>query len=90
MSPQCKELVIPPKERKTVRTLMRDDCRWPIGDPQHADFHFCGKQKRAGSSYCDFHARRGFQPSQPRRHYQSGLPGRASPAVALKALELAK
>lgn len=66
--PQSKEPVIPVSERKTVRTLKMNDCRWPIGDPQRPDFHFCGKPKAAGFSYCDFHVRRGFQPNQPRRH----------------------
>ena len=32
-----------------------------------ADFHFCGKNKVPGLPYCEFHARRAFQPPQPRR-----------------------
>lgn len=54
------ELVIPLAERKTIATLERHDCRWPIGDPQAKDFHFCGKTKIPGLSYCEFHARRAF------------------------------
>jgi GcrA cell cycle regulator len=65
--PPVEELVIPEKERKFVTTLLESDCRWPIGDPQHADFHFCGKKKVNGLPYCEFHARRAFQPPQPRR-----------------------
>jgi GcrA cell cycle regulator len=61
------ELVIPEKERKFIATLNESDCRWPIGDPQHADFHFCGKSKVTGLPYCEFHARRAFQPPQARR-----------------------
>jgi GcrA cell cycle regulator len=61
------ELVIPLKERRTIQTLTECSCRWPIGDPQAADFHFCGKNKVAGLPYCEFHARRAFQPPQPRR-----------------------
>ena len=64
------ELVIPANERKTVQTLTNNDCRWPIGDPQHADFHFCGKRKAVGFPYCEFHVRRGWQPSRPRLQYQ--------------------
>ena len=30
-------------------------------------FHFCGRSKITGLPYCDFHARRAFQPPQPRR-----------------------
>lgn len=65
--PAVEELVIPLAERKTIQTLVECSCRWPIGDPQHADFHFCGKNKVAGLPYCEFHARRAFQPPQVRR-----------------------
>ncbi|MEQ1718876.1 MAG: GcrA family cell cycle regulator [Hyphomicrobium sp.] len=61
------ELVIPLAERKTIQTLSECSCRWPIGDPQMADFHFCGKNKVTGLPYCEFHARRAFQPAIPRR-----------------------
>ena len=66
-TPQFEELVIPEKERKYITTLTDSCCRWPIGDPQHADFHFCGKGKVTGLPYCEFHARRAFQPPQARR-----------------------
>jgi GcrA cell cycle regulator len=36
------------KRPKTVDTLEMKDCRWPIGDPRHADFHFCGALQVAG------------------------------------------
>lgn len=65
--PAVEELVIPLAERKTIQTLLDCSCRWPIGDPQMADFHFCGKTKVHGLPYCEFHARRAFQPPQPRR-----------------------
>ena len=61
------ELVIPLAERKSIQTLADCNCRWPIGDPQHEEFHFCGKDKVMGLPYCEFHARRAFQPPQPRR-----------------------
>ncbi len=64
--PPAEEFVIPLAERKTLQTLVECSCRWPIGDPQMADFHFCGKTKVAGLPYCEFHARRAFQPPQPR------------------------
>lgn len=63
----AQELDIPLKERKTIQTLAECNCRWPIGDPQQADFHFCGKDKLPGLPYCEFHARRAFQPPQTRR-----------------------
>jgi GcrA cell cycle regulator len=66
-TPAVEELVIPLAERKYIQTLSECSCRWPIGDPQLADFHFCGKTKVAGLPYCEFHARRAFQPPQVKR-----------------------
>ena len=65
------ELVIPVAERKSIQTLTEVTCRWPIGDPQHTEFHFCGKNKVPGLPYCEFHARRAFQPPQTRRRDRS-------------------
>jgi GcrA cell cycle regulator len=65
--PAVEEMIIPLAERKTIQTLVECSCRWPIGDPQMADFHFCGKDKVPGLPYCEFHARRAFQPPQARR-----------------------
>lgn len=65
--PPAEELVIPLAERRSIETLAECDCRWPIGDPQESDFHFCGKKKVVGLPYCEFHARRAFQPPQTRR-----------------------
>ena len=67
-----KNLVASQPQPKTVVTLERNDCRWPFGDPRHADFHFCGQPRKNGSAYCEAHAARSFQPSQPRRAYQQG------------------
>ncbi len=81
-TPPVEELVIPEKERKYITTLTESCCRWPIGDPQHADFHFCGKGKVTGLPYCEFHARRAFQPPQARRRdsaYQALPPIVATP-----------
>ncbi|MEZ5774907.1 MAG: GcrA family cell cycle regulator [Hyphomicrobiaceae bacterium] len=64
---QVEELVIPLEERKTIQTLKECNCRWPIGDPQAEDFHFCGRDKEPGRPYCSFHAARAYQPVQPRR-----------------------
>ena len=65
--PPTEELVIPVAERKYIQTLTEVTCRWPIGDPQNTEFHFCGKNKVPGLPYCEFHARRAFQPPQSRR-----------------------
>ncbi len=65
--PPAEELVIPEKERKYIQTLTECSCRWPTGYPQTPEFHFCGKEKVPGLPYCEFHARRAFQPPQTRR-----------------------
>lgn len=64
------ELDIPIGERKQLVDLEPNDCRWPIGDPRAADFHFCNRSKVLGLPYCEFHARKAFVPVRPReRHY---------------------
>lgn len=65
--PPAEEMVIPLSERKCVNTLTEASCRWPIGDPQQADFHFCGKSRYPSLPYCEVHARRAFQAPQQRR-----------------------
>lgn len=66
-TPPVDEVVIPLAERKYIQTLTESSCRWPIGDPQHEEFHFCGRGKVPGLPYCEAHARRAFQPAAPRR-----------------------
>jgi len=78
-TPPAEELEIPLNERKSIQTLTEVSCRWPIGDPQHTDFHFCGRKKVTGLPYCEFHARRAFQPPQPRRRDREIV----APAVAV-------
>lgn len=36
-------------------------CKWPIGDPQRRDFHFCGAERVAGLPYCAAHVARAYQ-----------------------------
>ena len=90
-TPPAEELVIPVNERKSIQTLTESCCRWPIGDPQMQDFHFCGRKKIAGLPYCDFHARRAFQPPQPRRRdrevFVPGVTGVQVPQTATAPVE---
>jgi GcrA cell cycle regulator len=72
--PPAEELVIPLAERKYIQTLTESCCRWPIGDPQQPEFHFCGRKKIPGLPYCEVHARRAFQPPQPRRRERDFAP----------------
>ena len=64
---QYEELFIPISERKSIMTLKESHCRWPIGDPQDEDFHFCGREKVPGSPYCEHHSCIAFQPASARR-----------------------
>jgi GcrA cell cycle regulator len=52
--------------RITILHLSDKTCKWPIGDPQHDDFCFCGHNPRGGSPYCEYHARIAYQPAQDR------------------------
>jgi GcrA cell cycle regulator len=47
-----------------VNLLELDDrmCRWPVGEPQDENFHFCGRRRADGIAYCPYHARIAFQP----------------------------
>jgi GcrA cell cycle regulator len=60
------ELVIPMAERATILTLKESMCRWPIGDPSDAQFHFCGRKSLTGMPYCEHHARVAYQPAHGR------------------------
>jgi GcrA cell cycle regulator len=79
--PPAEELVIPVNERRYIQTLTESCCRWPIGDPQQPEFHFCGKTKIPGLPYCEVHARRAFQPPQARRRDRDFTPMVALPRV---------
>jgi GcrA cell cycle regulator len=67
--PQPVRLVDLPKDgRVTILHLSDKTCKWPIGDPGHENFCFCGHGPRAGSPYCEYHAQLAYQPLQDRRH----------------------
>ena len=61
------ELNIPMALRVDLLDLRDCMCRWPIGDPQEESFHFCGREKASGVSYCAHHARVAFQPAMRRK-----------------------
>jgi len=39
----------------TMEELKPGMCRWPFGNPEDKDFHFCGDKTDASSPYCDEH-----------------------------------
>ncbi len=59
-------LVLDDGDLTTVSTLTKNMCKWPMGDPAKDDFHFCGQPTAPGKSYCAYHARVAFQPSNRR------------------------
>ncbi len=71
--PKPLRLVDLPKDgRITILHLSEKTCKWPIGDPTHDDFCFCGHGPRDGSPYCEYHARIAYQPAQDRRMRRAG------------------
>ena len=51
----------------TILSLTERMCKWPVGDPKHQDFHFCGKPSHAGLPYCGEHAQVAYQPPKAKR-----------------------
>lgn len=45
------------QENVSLMDLKLNSCRWPIGDPKDADFHFCGKDTVTGKPYCAEHCK---------------------------------
>ena len=60
-------LVVPIAKRLTIEKLTERTCKWPIGDPGHDDFHFCGHESLDGVPYCEYHAGLAYQAPDPRR-----------------------
>lgn len=60
---------------RTMANIEAGECRWPIGDPRHADFHFCAAPQAAGRPYCSAHWDMSFDASKSRS-------GGARPSVA--------
>ena len=61
----------PARTGKAARTTLLDlnekICKWPLGHPGDADFHFCGKASQAGFPYCTEHCLVAYQAQLPRR-----------------------
>ena len=50
-----------------MATLKPNQCRWPIGDPDSDDFHFCGETVFTGKPYCYEHCRQAYQFTSPKK-----------------------
>jgi GcrA cell cycle regulator len=60
----------------TVLELSDRICKWPIGHPDEADFHFCGKPVNPGFPYCGEHCLLAYQAQMPRKDRPAGGYGR--------------
>lgn len=71
VAPQLAPLTFEDGRTASVLTLNESMCKYPIGDPNDADFAFCGRGA-AGGPYCQDHARLAYQPSQAKKRRVSG------------------
>jgi hypothetical protein len=62
---------------KTLLELETSDCRWPVGDPRHEGFQFCGAPQVLGRPYCIAHWPMSFVPGKSR----NGGAGQQQPAA---------
>ncbi|MCC7394640.1 MAG: GcrA cell cycle regulator [Sphingomonadaceae bacterium] len=53
-------------DKTSLLDLNERICRWPMGHPGEADFHFCGAAVNPGFPYCVEHCGRAFQAQMPR------------------------
>ncbi len=44
-----------------MANLKPNQCRWPIGDPDSENFHFCGNPVFVGKPYCYEHCKQAYQ-----------------------------
>jgi GcrA cell cycle regulator len=58
-------------EKVSLAELKEKMCRWPIGDPQEEDFHFCGGVSVPGLPYCEDHCRVAYQAASRNRILQA-------------------
>ena len=50
-----------------MANLKPNQCRWPIGDPDSDNFHFCGETVFTGKPYCYEHCRQAYQFTAPKK-----------------------
>ena len=50
-----------------LAALKPNQCRWPIGDPDSENFHFCGATVFVGKPYCYEHCKQAYQFTPPKK-----------------------
>ncbi len=53
-------------DKTSLLDLTERICKWPMGHPGEADFHFCGVTVNPGFPYCVEHCGRAYQAQLPR------------------------
>lgn len=61
------DVVVPISKKLKLIELSEVTCKWPVGDPMLADFHFCGNDSDEAAPYCTYHSKLAYQPSSDRR-----------------------
>lgn len=64
------DIVVPISLNLSLLDLNEQTCKWPSGDPDSEDFHFCGHKSWNGLPYCHYHSRVAYQPPDRRRDRQ--------------------
>lgn len=67
---KSKPVFIPERHKEGLVSLEEINgsmCRFPIGDPQHKDFGFCGDRTVPSLPYCLDHAQVAYQPATRKR-----------------------
>ena len=72
-------VVVPISRHLTLLQLTERTCKWPVGDPLHDDFHFCGHESGESTPYCAYHSKLAFQPTIKRAPPQYQPPQQHSP-----------
>lgn len=60
--------------KTTLLDLSDRVCKWPLGHPGEADFHFCGDKVNPGFPYCVAHCGHAYQAQLPRRDRRAPPP----------------
>ncbi|MEO0501573.1 MAG: GcrA family cell cycle regulator [Pseudomonadota bacterium] len=55
------------KDKTSILELSERVCKWPIGHPGEAEFHFCGAKSEPGFPYCNEHCAVAYQAPAPRK-----------------------
>lgn len=61
------DVVVAMSRRVKIMELREAMCKWPMGDPMHQDFVYCGADCNFGTPYCTHHSAMAYQPAMERK-----------------------